>query len=347
MGGVIVKEENDIRLKIIGVQEVYKKEREMNSETSAFIFGFLSRVREIDYGGKIGRLIRYDVSKSDSEAIGFLGLEVENITYIPEGMTAWKLTSDTWQVLEQENGVNKVISQHGIGWRWVDDSSTSGLKKIVGDFYIISESSMSTNLNDYLITVNAYYDFNIPMENEDRVEIIEYDPSWIEEYKKFEEWFVSSIGTDIAFRIEHIGSTAIPGMPAKPCIDIAVEVLSYEDARQRIIPLMNDETWEYWRLKDHDLFYKRSRLMGKRTHYLHVGSPSHNLWNRVAFRDYLKNNLEYANQYTEMKRRLAISSQGNWLMYTNDKSDFVQEITLKALEEYEMRSSLETKDGEF
>jgi GrpB-like predicted nucleotidyltransferase (UPF0157 family) len=324
----------NIQFQIIGIQEVFNKDREIDDNVSNFIFGFFSRVNEIDFGGKVARLIRYEASLSDNETLGFLGIEVQNITLIPVGMVAWVLNNDRWSVLKQEDGVNKIVSQHDIGWRWISQSYNNSYIRNIGDFYIRNEQNIVVEQNDYCIIANAYYDFSIQMENGDKVEIIEYDSTWTEKYEEFASWVLSFIGADIALRIEHIGSTAIPGMPAKPSIDIAVEVPSFSEARRRIIPLLNDEMWEYWWLKDDIIFYKRHRFMGKRTHYIHIAPSGHNLWDRVAFREYLKNNSEDALKYADLKRKLAVSSGGDWMKYTNAKSNFVNEITAKALKEY-------------
>lgn len=323
-------------LKIIGVQEVFSKDRKIDEKASNFIFSFFGRVNEIEYGGKVARLIRYDSTSSENESIGFLGIEVQNITSIPNGMVAWAITNDSWSVFTQEGNVIKLVSQRDINWRWIDKSFIDGYDRSIGDFYTRDEKNVLTEKNDYCITVNAYYDFNIEMENGDRVEIVNYDSSWTLQYKEFADWISNFIGVDVALRIEHIGSTAIPGMPAKPSIDVAVEVPSFNEARRRMIPLLNDNSWEYWWLKDDIIFYKRSRFMGKRTHYIHLAPHNHNLWNRVAFREYLKNHKEDAIQYAELKQRLAISSGGEWITYTNAKSDFVQEITAKALKKYSL-----------
>lgn len=172
-------------------------------------------------------------------------------------------------------------------------------------------------------------------ENGDRVEIQEYDSAWKEQYKQFADWILENFGSDIALQIEHIGSTAIPGMPSKPCIDVAIKVPSFAEARRRIIPLLNSEMWEYWWFsKGVDvMFYKREKLMGKRTHYIHLAPENHELWDRIAFRDYLKSHTEDAIRYADLKRNLAVSSGGDWMTYTEAKSDFVHEITEKALKE--------------
>lgn len=82
--------------------------------------------------------------------------------------------------------------------------------------------------------------------SEDQVELSGYDPAWPEQYSRFSDWLTTTIGPDIILRTEHYGSTAIPGMPAKPVIDILVEIPSFQEARKRLLPLCDTLKWEYW-----------------------------------------------------------------------------------------------------
>ena len=336
---------DDIQFMLIGIQEVFCNNYETGDKLSKFIFDFMGRVNEINYGDKVTRLIRYEASMPNNETLEFIGVEVQNINTIPVGMIAWVLNNDWWSVLTQQDGVNKIVSKHDINWRWVAQSDDNGFIRNVGDFYIRDRQNGEMQQNDYCIITNAYYDFCRGFENGDRVEIQEYDSVWKEEYKKFADWILSKFGSDIALRVEHIGSTAIPGMPSKPSIDVAVEVPSFLEARKRIIPLLNDESWEYWWFsKATDvIFYKRDKFMGKRTHYIHIAPRNHDLWHRVAFRDYLSNHIEDAIQYADLKRKVAISSGGDWMTYTNAKSDFVNDITKKALKEYSVFTKYKTE----
>jgi len=56
------------------------------------------------------------------------------------------------------------------------------------------------------------------------------------------------LGTAVVLRVEHMGSTAVPGLSAKPVIDMLIEVPSFESARRTILPRLREEGWEYlWR----------------------------------------------------------------------------------------------------
>ncbi len=334
VGELVMKLVNSINFKIIGEQKILDKEEAANDIVTNFIFSFFRKLKEINYGGDIARLIMYETLLPNNNILRFVGIEVENISIIPDGMVAWKLTDNCWKVLRQDDGINKIVLQYDINWRWISQANNNGFIRNIGEFYIKNDSNSVIENNDYCIVVNAYYDFSMKMENGDKVEIVEYDSSWPEQYKSFANWLLSAIGTDIALRVEHIGSTAIQGMPSKPSIDIAIEVPSFFEARKRMLPLLNDVTWEYWGIGSDVIFYKRNRLMGRRTHYIHIAPSNHDLWKRVAFRDFLRKNSEYAMKYADLKRKLVISSGGDWIKYTMAKSDFVKQVTEKALIEH-------------
>jgi len=138
------------------------------------------------------------------------------------------------------------------------------------------------------------------------------------------------LGPEIALRIEHYGSTAIPGLPAKPIIDILVEIPSWEAARKRAIPAFNSPEIEYW-CSDHLRFYVRDKLTGLRTHHLHLAPAGHGIWEGLAFRDYLRAHPREAQSYVELKYQLAELHRTDRGAYTDAKEAFVREITERAL----------------
>jgi signal transduction histidine kinase/CheY-like chemotaxis protein len=93
----------------------------------------------------------------------------------------------------------------------------------------------------------------------------------------------STVPPGTILRIEHLGSTAIPGMPAKPVIDILLEITSFEKARRVLIPFFNKHECDYWWQEDHMTFILRQNFMGTRTHHIHA-APAGRSWDRVAFR---------------------------------------------------------------
>ena len=184
---------------------------------------------------------------------------------------------------------------------------------------------------------NAYIDTNRERPR-DEVALVDYDPEWPEQYRRMADWLQQCLGSELALRIEHYGSTAIPGMSAKPIVDILVEVPSFRAAKERVLPLLNEESWEYWWYSDHMIFIKRSGLAGVRTHHVHLAPRQHVIWQGIAFRDYLRAHPEYALRYEDLKRQLARSCSSDREAYTAAKTEFVKEVTARALTAFHQSS---------
>jgi GrpB-like predicted nucleotidyltransferase (UPF0157 family)/ribosomal protein S18 acetylase RimI-like enzyme len=165
----------------------------------------------------------------------------------------------------------------------------------------------------------------------DDVQLVAYDPRWPEMFCAEAERLRTLLGPGLVLRIEHIGSTAVAGLRAKPVIDIP----SFELARQSILPRLRDDGWEYLWREDrppgHMMFVRRNAA-GVRTNHLHIAPAGHPMWDRLAFRDYLRSNLDEARRYEQLKRRLASEHAGDREAYTEGKGEYVRRITALALE---------------
>lgn len=166
---------------------------------------------------------------------------------------------------------------------------------------------------------------------DDPVQLVDYDPTWPEKFDAFAGWLRELLGSDVALDIEHIGSTAMPGMIAKPIIDILVEVPSFQEAKRRALPPLNNENWEYWWHRGHMTFVKRDGFMGRRTHHVHMMPKGDESQKRLAFRDRLRSHPAEAARYAALKRRLAESHQKEREQYTDAKASFVSEILAEAM----------------
>jgi GrpB-like predicted nucleotidyltransferase (UPF0157 family) len=152
---------------------------------------------------------------------------------------------------------------------------------------------------------------------------------------------------NIVKRIEHFGSTAVIGLSAKPIIDILVEVSNLEETKKQIVPILEAEGYEYfWRPAFGDngppyyaWFIKRN-AEGKRTHHIHMVEADSELWDRLYFRDYLRQFPAEAKHYDELKRKLSAEHQNNRVKYTEEKSSFILSVTQKAKEYYKSQVSL-------
>jgi GrpB-like predicted nucleotidyltransferase (UPF0157 family) len=131
---------------------------------------------------------------------------------------------------------------------------------------------------------------------------------------------------DSAADVEHIGSTAIPGILAKPIIDIDLGVRKPEDF-QKLMKLLADLGYE-WREdsseRNHLLFAKGPEE--NRTHYLHAVEYGGTVWRHdLLFRDYLRKHPGRAAQYAKLKEMLAGTYRDDRGSYTSGKRDFILE----------------------
>ncbi len=132
---------------------------------------------------------------------------------------------------------------------------------------------------------------------------------------------------------EHVGSTAVPGLGAKPIIDIMVGVTRLPDAELHIADL-EEHDYEYvpeYEAQMPERRYFRKPQEGLRTHHLHCVVEGSCFWRRhLAFRDYLRANPETAAAYFALKQQLALRHRTNRVAYTEAKSAFVESILEKA-----------------
>ena len=126
--------------------------------------------------------------------------------------------------------------------------------------------------------------------------------------------------------IEHVGSTAVPGLAAKPVIDIMVGVESL-DASRDAIALLAPLSYCYFPYKPDVMHWFCKPSDEVRTHHLHLIPYQSQLWReRLAFRDHLRANAETANAYARLKMELADRYRDDREAYTEAKSDFIESI---------------------
>jgi GrpB-like predicted nucleotidyltransferase (UPF0157 family) len=127
-------------------------------------------------------------------------------------------------------------------------------------------------------------------------------------------------------RIEHFGSTAIPGMPAKPIIDVLTGVASMAAADSRFEPILESgytTSREFNAMLPDRRWFMRSSG-GRRTHHLHVVVSGSRMWHeRLVFRDKLRSSAMLAKQYGDLKLELASRFKHDREAYTDAKSEFV------------------------
>ena len=166
--------------------------------------------------------------------------------------------------------------------------------------------------------------------------IVDYDPRWPQLYEEEKARIIAAIGRWLA-DIQHVGSTAVPGLAAKPIIDIMPGLRSLDDT-PRIIGPMRRLGYQYFPEYEDDLPERRyfrkppgEAFRGLGTHHVHVVETASDFWRRhIAFRDYLRAHPDAAAEYAALKRRLAAEYGADREGYTEAKSDFITAVEARA-----------------
>ena len=173
------------------------------------------------------------------------------------------------------------------------------------------------------------------------IEIVPYNPAWPAAFALERDRLRAALG-DLALRIDHNGSTAVPGLAAKPVIDIQISVASLQNVAAYAAPL---EQLGYSHLAHADdercpFFYRPSAW--PHTHHLHIVEAGGEEERRtLAFRDYLRGHADAAREYAALKRELAAEHGGGSAdareAYATAKTSFVSRILDAALPGFVVR----------
>lgn len=168
------------------------------------------------------------------------------------------------------------------------------------------------------------------------VAIVSYDPRWPEFFQQEKARLRACPWAELFGRIEHFGSTSVPGLAAKPIVDMLIEVKDARAVRERIPPFLEPQGYDYfWRpaLFDGPPYYSwfiKRGPDGVRTHHLHMVEPHFEHWERLKFRDYLIAFPDVAEAYEELKYRLASDFPNDRVAYTKGKTEFIVSATKRA-----------------
>src|SRR5512137_1730469 len=161
----------------------------------------------------------------------------------------------------------------------------------------------------------------------DTIHIVQYDRNWPALYEQERTWIAAALGETVA-EIHHVGSTAVPGLSAKPIIDIMVAVTQLapsEDYGRKLEPL----GYEYHDSEEAGRIFFRKGM--PRTHHVHiVERSSWTLQRHLLFRDYLRAHPQTMQQYARLKQELAIQFESDRKAYTEAKTKFVESIVALA-----------------
>lgn len=177
----------------------------------------------------------------------------------------------------------------------------------------------------------------------DPIELVSYDPTWSEIALLEIEKLRSILPSQHIIDIQHVGSTAIPGMSAKPVIDIQIAVDSLPEIKKYAIEALTSIGYIFWdkifRDKKPDLerllFIKGMPPYGeKRSHHVHIVEYACKQWQeKILFRDYLITHPEKSKEYAHLKLNLAKLYKYDREKYTDQKTAFVNHILELAKEE--------------
>jgi GrpB-like predicted nucleotidyltransferase (UPF0157 family) len=163
---------------------------------------------------------------------------------------------------------------------------------------------------------------------DERIAIIRYDPTWPRRFEIERALLERVLAPWLDGGIHHVGSTAIPGIAAKPIIDIIAGVRDLEEARAAFASLReNSYNHAPHRPGIAHHFDKPSVESSERTHGLHLTEPESDLWReRLAFRDALRGDPDLVAEYEALKLRLAHAHGADAAAYTSGKRAFVASV---------------------
>jgi GrpB-like predicted nucleotidyltransferase (UPF0157 family) len=170
--------------------------------------------------------------------------------------------------------------------------------------------------------------------SDDPIDVVAHDQRWGEHFAVAEQELRVAL-SPFVLDIEHIGSTAVPGLAAKPVIDIQVGVRALDDSTE-IVAAVESLGYEYVpEFEDElpDRRYFRRWADGRRTHQVHLVERSNaDWWDRhVRFRDWLRSHDDDRNRYATLKLKLSAAQRQDRRAYTDAKSDFIRRIEDKSV----------------
>ena len=156
------------------------------------------------------------------------------------------------------------------------------------------------------------------------VQLEPYNPGWPAAFIAERELLAPVLAPWLAGAIEHVGSTAVPGLPAKPIIDIMAPVRDLDASRPALAEL-EKIGYCYAPYKSEAMHWLCKPSPAHRTHHLHLVPLNSVLWmERLAFRDVLAANSDLANEYAALKYRLAAVHRHDRERYTEEKGPFIE-----------------------
>ena len=166
------------------------------------------------------------------------------------------------------------------------------------------------------------------------VELVDHNPDWKNIYENERKRIVDKVGEEIILRIEHFGSTSIPGIKSKPYIDLIIEIPKELLFNGQLIEKFEELGYTHFKVPARDTiaeyssFGKGYNLDGKKEQIFHIHMcPQDNImWRQIDFRDYLISNKEKAKEYEKLKLELATKYRNDRGAYVLGKTEFINKI---------------------
>lgn len=159
--------------------------------------------------------------------------------------------------------------------------------------------------------------------------IQDYSDKWIELYNAEKQFIIDNFDKSEIISIEHIGSTAIPGIKSKPTIDILLQMSEQVDI-QNLEHVFQSYGYHLTKQPDnpppHMTFVKGYTEQGFKGQVFHVHIRYQGDWDEIRFRNYLINHKDVAKEYETLKLELADKFKYDRDAYTNSKTDFIKKI---------------------
>ncbi|TAK74600.1 MAG: GNAT family N-acetyltransferase [Gammaproteobacteria bacterium] len=182
-----------------------------------------------------------------------------------------------------------------------------------------------------------YYDNEVlyyEIYKDDLIELVPYNKEWPTLAKLEIERLQEILPKNHVIDIQHVGSTAIPGLSAKSIIDIQIATDSLTTIKPIAIEVLKSQGYEYWADNpdpERLFFVKGMPPFGeKRSHHVHIVESTSKHWQeKILFRDYLITHPEIAQEYENLKKELAQQHTHNREAYTKAKTEFIQAILQK------------------
>ena len=171
--------------------------------------------------------------------------------------------------------------------------------------------------------------------------LAEYDPEWAEKFLSEKELILTTTNEKSIISIHHIGSTSVPGLRAKPTIDILLLLAKCVDL-QKIIDKLNKIGYNSIPQPKNPppriMFAKGYSISGYTGQTFHLHPRFNGDCNELIFRDYLINHHQTANEYADLKTRLSVENRNDREKYTLFKTSFIEGVIKKARKELKNKS---------